>query len=84
MDIKKHWTDNLPADVYRRLCECRSRREDLKTLVNVKWAAMVAEGKKERGFTKEDALISILDLLDCNNQYVDLTRDVPIKPSAFS
>lgn len=74
MNIKPHWTDNLPTDVYHRLCECRSRRSDLEWLVNVKWATMVAEGMKERGFTKEDALVSILDLLDCNNQFFDLTR----------
>lgn len=70
----KHWTDNLPADVWIRLCECRSRRSDVQTLVDVKWADMVKKGKREQGFTKEDALVEILDLLDSNGQYLDLTR----------
>lgn len=70
----KNWTDNLPTDVYNRLCNCRSRKTDIATLVNVKWAAMVDAGKKEQGFTKEDALVSILDLLDSNGQFFDLSR----------
>lgn len=71
---KAGWTDGLPADVYHRLCECRSRREDIETLVNVKWAAMVAAGKREEGFKKEDALVQILELLDSNDQFFDLSR----------
>ena len=70
-----HWTDKLPDDVNNRLSNCRSRRSDIKTLVNVKWAAMVEEGKREQGFTKEDALVCVLDLLDSNGQFVDLTRE---------
>ena len=69
-----NWTSKLPEDVYVRLCECRSRREDIETLVNVKWAAMVAAGKKDEGFTKEDALVQILDHLDLNGQFFDLSR----------
>ena len=73
MSTIKHWTDNLPSDIYNRLCNCCSRRSDIETLVNVKWAAMVEAGKREQGFTKEDALVSILDLLDSNDQFFDLT-----------
>lgn len=69
-----HWTDKLPGDVRNRLGNCRSRRSDIEILVNVKWAAMVEEGKREQGFMKEDALVCILDLLDSNGQFVDLTR----------
>lgn len=68
------WIDKLPSDVRDRLGNCRSRRSDIEILVNVKWAAMVEEGKREQGFTKEDALVSVLDLLDCNGQFVDLTK----------
>lgn len=71
---KKDWTWNLPGEVYHRLCECRTRRSDLETLVNAKWYAMVQSGKDKQGFTKEDALVYILDLLDCNSQWFDLTR----------
>ena len=74
MNCKKHWTDKLPEDVYNRLCNCRSRRSDLETLVNVKWRSMVESGKREEGFTKEDALVQILDLLDSNGQFFDLSR----------
>lgn len=74
MNNKKHWTDNLPEDVYNRLCNCRSRRSDLETLVNVKWRSMVESGKREEGFTKEDALVQILDLLDSNGLFFDLSR----------
>lgn len=73
--MTKKWTENLPVDVYRRLEGCRNTREDIETLVNVKWAAMIEAGKREQGFTKEDALISILELLDSNGQYIDLTQD---------
>ncbi len=71
---KKHWTDKLPSDVYSRLCACRSMRSDLSTLVNVKWAFMIEAGKRDDGFTKEDALVSVLELLDCNDQFFDLSR----------
>lgn len=74
MSSGKRWTDKLPTDVHNRLCNCCSRRSDIETLVNVKWAAMVEAGKKDEGFTKEDALVSILDLLDSNGQFFDLTR----------
>ena len=74
MNSTKRWTDNLPEDVYNRLCNCRSRRSDIETLVNVKWRSMIEAGKKEQGFTKEDALVSILDLLDCNGQFFDLSQ----------
>ena len=69
------WVDNLPSDVYNRLRNCRSTKEDIQTLVNVKWAAMKANGKQEQGFTKEDALVDILELLDSNGHFFDLTRE---------
>lgn len=69
------WVENLPGEVSQRLGNCQSRKSDIETLVNVKWSDMVKKGKKEEGFTKEDALISVLELLDCNGQYFDLTED---------
>lgn len=75
--MTSYWMDKLPADVRGRLAACRSRRSDLPILVAVKWASMVEAGKKEQGFTKEDALVQILDLLDYNGQWglaADLTR----------
>ena len=72
-----NWTKKLPVVVYRRLCECRTRREDLRTLVDVRWADMREAGKEAEGFTKEDALVCILDLLDLNGQWrfgAEMTR----------
>ena len=74
MSTGKNWTDKLPEEVYNRLCNCHSRQSDIATLVNVKWASMVEAGKREQGFTKEDALVYILDLLDSNGQFFDLSR----------
>lgn len=71
----KKWTDELNNEVYERLCDCRTIKADLPALVNAKWNAYKAQGKQERGFTKEDALIAILELLDCNGRYIDLTED---------
>ena len=72
---RRSWLDSLKEDVLRRLGNCCSRRSDLQALVDAKWGWMVASGKKEQGFTKEDALISVLELLDCNGQFFDLTHD---------
>ncbi len=72
------WTDKLmevATDTYTRLRACRNTKKDIETLVNVKWATMVEAGKREEGFTKEDALIDVLDLLDCNGQCFDLSKE---------
>ena len=68
---KKKWTDLLEAGVYVRLCECRSRKEDILPLAQAKWATI----KSNPDYTKADALVEVLDLLDCNSQFFDLTRD---------
>ncbi len=73
--MAKHWTDNLAEDVSIRLAECRTRREDLPALVNAKWLSYQENGKAERGLTKEDALVEVLELLDCNSCFFDLTED---------
>ena len=70
----KKWTEYLPEDVYMRLCNCRTRRADLETLVSVKWYAMKEAGRDKEGFTKEDALVQILELCDMNGQFFDLSR----------
>lgn len=71
----KKWTEHLEADVYTRLCKCRNIRSDLPKLVNARWLFYKETGKDTQGYTKEDALIYILELLDSNNQYIDLTQD---------
>lgn len=71
----KKWTDNLKNDVYTRLCDCRTIKADLPELVNAKWERYKEIGKDKQGFTKEDALCAILDLLDCNSCCIELTKD---------
>lgn len=66
------WMDMLNEDVYRRLGNCRSIKSDIAKMVDAKWAWYRETGKDKKGFTREDALISILELLDSNGQY-DLT-----------
>lgn len=73
--MKKKWSDNLTNDVYVRLCDCRTIKADLPELVNAKWLFYKENGKADQGFTKEDALIAVLELLDCNSCYFDLTTD---------
>lgn len=67
------WTAKLENDVYKRLCNCHSLKNDIEALVNAKWGYMKETGKDREGFTREDALTSILELLDCNGQCFDLT-----------
>lgn len=68
----KNWTDDLPEDVYLRLCDCRTVRGDIQILSQSKWNHIKGDATK----CKEDALVSVLELLDCNNcDCGDLTRD---------
>lgn len=73
--MKKTWMDNLSSGVCERLGACRTVKADLPELVNAKWLSYQENGKAEKGFTKEDALVAVLELLDCNSCYFDLTRD---------
>ena len=69
------WIDRLEYGVYERLVNCKSKKSDIEPLVNAKWASMKEAGKDKEGFTKEDALASVLELLDSNSQDFDLTED---------
>jgi len=71
----KKWTDKLSNDVYVRLCYCMTKKSDIQELVNAKWLLYKEIGKDKEGFTKEDALVSVLELLDCNSSYFDLTEE---------
>lgn len=75
--MKTNWTKYLGNDVYMRLCECRTIKSDLPMLVNAKWLDMKDKGKDKEGWTKEDALVNVLELLDCNSisWAWDLTKD---------
>lgn len=59
----------LCPDVYRRLCACCNREEDLPYLVGTMWTHMKNQGKDKQGFTREDALVQILEWLGENGQW---------------
>lgn len=71
----KVWMDHLTDEVFDRLCHCRSVRKDLPELVNARWLGYREAGKDKLGFTKEDALVAVLELLDSNSCYMELTRE---------
>lgn len=68
---QKKWTDLLDQDVYNRLANCRSKKEDVLPLAQAKWAIL----KQKEGSEKEDALIAVLELLDCNSCEIDLSLE---------
>lgn len=70
MDQKK-WTDLLNQDVYNRLANCKSKKDDVLSLAQAKWAIL----KHNAGFDKEDALIAVLELLDCNSCEIDISLE---------
>ena len=67
----KKWTDYLPSDVRQRLANCRSSRRDIEFLTQAKWNVLKTKGPE---YTPEDALVEVLDLLDANGQFIDLTK----------
>ena len=67
----KKWTEFLSEEVYNRLAACRSTKADILPLAKAKWAVI----RHKEGFTPEDALVAVLELLDCNSCYFDLTTD---------
>ncbi len=71
----RNWTEYLDEKVYTRLCNCRTIKADVGELVKARWRSYQENGKATQGFTKEDALVSILELLDANSCYIDLTID---------
>lgn len=73
--FRNGWLKHLSADVFARLCSCQTARTDLPELVNAKWLSYKEDGKAEQGFTKEDALVAVLEHLDCNSQSFDLAAD---------
>ena len=66
MSNNKHWTDYLPHNVYMRLAQCQTNKRDLPILLNAKWQWAQDIGRYS-GYTKEDILADILDLLNCND-----------------
>ena len=67
--MKKKWTDYLSEEVYVRLCECRTIKADNTEKEESKWKTM------EYPYTKEDALIWIIDLVYMNDCFIELTTE---------
>lgn len=65
------WYDALEQDVYDRLGNCRTVKSDLVPLTQARWDFI----KEKPHFVKEDALVQILELLESNSRYFDLTTD---------
>lgn len=67
---------SLTSECYLRLCECRSVKTDLPQLVNSVWLWWKETGKGET-YTKADAVVYIMELLEANSQceLSDLTVD---------
>lgn len=59
------WLDYLPYNVYMRLAQCQTIKGDLPILLDAKLQWTQDTGHYN-GYTKEDILADILDLLDCN------------------
>lgn len=73
--MKSNWLSKLPYDVLHRLEACCTKKSDLPYLVNAKWLDCKEKGRDKLGYTKEDVLVDVLDHLDCNSQWFDLTED---------
>lgn len=69
------WTDYLEEAVYNRICNCKTLRADVPALVSAKWRFYTETGKDKSGLTKEDALVSVLELLDSNSSTIEITSE---------
>lgn len=57
--------DYLPYNVRLHFVQCQTTKGDLLILLNAKWQWAQDTGHYN-GYTKDDILADILDLLDCN------------------
>ena len=74
----KSWTELLPDNVYNRLCNCCSRKTDIPILLDARWQWAQDTGRDKQGYTKEDCLTYVLELLDSNG-LEDITDLAPIE-----
>lgn len=70
---KKNWIDLLDSDVRERLATCSSTRDDILPLTKAFWNCNLKNSGKD--YSVEDALVSVLRLVDENGRYFDLTSD---------
>ena len=67
---KKNWTDLLDRDVYSRLANCTSTKEDILPLTQAYWNAFGG-----KNYAVGDALIAVLNIVNDPVQIVDLTEE---------
>lgn len=68
------WTDSLNKDIYERLCDCFSTKDDILPLAQARWS-WIKQREQYELYSKEDALCFVLELLEANSCYFDLTKD---------
>lgn len=71
MNYRNHWTDLLKGDIRDRLYNCTSKKGDIRPLTEARYTFM----KTAPGYTREQALVDILDYLDSNGRFFDLTGE---------
>ncbi len=69
MSNKPNLWSELTGEVYNRLCDCRSKKDDIVPLARSVFHNNI------KGFTAEDSLVYVLEHLECNSQDFDLTKD---------
>ena len=70
------WFDYLPYNVRLRLAQCQTTKVDLPILLDAKQQWTQDTGHYS-GYTKEDLLDGILELLDCNG--LDIGAKLTVK-----
>ncbi len=63
---------NLPPNVYDRLCSCSSIKSDMLPLSRCVYHWNI---EKSGHCDPEDAVVEVLELLDCNSCFFDLEVD---------
>ena len=74
----KSWTELLPHNVYNRLYNFCSHKADIPILLDARWQWAQDTGRDKQGYTKEDCLTYVLELLDSNG-LEDITDLAPIE-----
>lgn len=76
MSEVKKWYEYLNDDVYNRLRGCNTIKEDMRPLVDARWQFLKDNGYDKKGYTREDALVYVLELLDSNG--LDHLADISV------
>ena len=78
MKDNKSWAELPTYSVYNRLCNFLSHKADISILLDTRRQWIQDTGHDKQGYTKEDCLIYVLELLD-GNGLEDITNLAPIE-----